>query len=420
MAQRIRAVVGVAVLSVLGWAWTNLTADAATPGANGDIAFVSARTGNWDIWVAHPDGTGLRNLTSHPSTDGYPAWSPDGQTLAFSSDRTGNWDIFAVSADGSGLRNLTKTPSTNERYPSWSPDGRRLAFTEQNGDVWGAHVSVDGQIVVMNLASGSRRTVASGASPSWSPDSSKVTFAGASPGGQDIFVVDARGGSLVNLTNTGGRSLWPSWSPDGNKIVYWGADNEIFVMNADGSNRRNITNSPLYDGAPKWSPDGTRITFLRDLGSGEEDIMTMAADGSDVRRVTDHPAYDAWPAWQPSTTRKYPPSKHLRVKCSKSDQARATYKVDAKQLLKMAVVNPCAEWVTVWWNSEGAPVYLQIAPYQATDLWQSQLDPMPRKIKTTPRLRRGWYPGCPTLQPCGPGIGRVWRIDANGRPYRVE
>jgi hypothetical protein len=126
----------------------------------------------------------------------------------------------------------------------------------------------------------------------------------------------------------------------------------------------------------------------------------------------------------PAEAKDYPRSKHLRVDCSKTDadqgEARATYKVDARLLVKMAVVNDCDLWVTVWWNSEGDSVYLQIAPNQTFDLWKSELDPLPRKLKTTPRLRRGWYPGCPTLQPCGPGVGRVWRIDANDRPYRVQ
>jgi len=60
------------------------------------IAFASKKTGNWDIWIIHPDGTGLKQVTTSPATDTLPDWSPDGQKIAFTSDRAGNQDIWAI------------------------------------------------------------------------------------------------------------------------------------------------------------------------------------------------------------------------------------------------------------------------------------------------------------------------------------
>ncbi len=87
------------------------TAPAGSP--DGDqIAFMSNRAGNWEIYVttAQPPGgqapPNPRRLTQNPAHDGLPAWSPDGAWIAFVSNQGGAWAIWAVQADGSGLHKL--------------------------------------------------------------------------------------------------------------------------------------------------------------------------------------------------------------------------------------------------------------------------------------------------------------------------
>jgi len=82
------------------------------------IAFMSAVSGSWDVYVIGADGAGLASLTSSPSNDGLPEWSPDGKKLAFLTDRDGVWSIYTMNADGSGQRKVVDVGGRydNNRY----------------------------------------------------------------------------------------------------------------------------------------------------------------------------------------------------------------------------------------------------------------------------------------------------------------
>ena len=64
------------------------------------------------------DGTGVARLTTSAGYDGMPVWSPDGQQIAFVSDRDGNQEIYVMNADGTGQTRLTFT-SAPEMSPDW-------------------------------------------------------------------------------------------------------------------------------------------------------------------------------------------------------------------------------------------------------------------------------------------------------------
>jgi TolB protein len=108
---------------------TDHQSDTAPSGSGSRLAFMSARDGNWEVYVADMDGGGLKRLTNNSAHDGLPTWSPDGKSIAFVSNREGAWAIWVMNADGSNQRKLFDLEGgygsgaydwTRERI-SWAP-----------------------------------------------------------------------------------------------------------------------------------------------------------------------------------------------------------------------------------------------------------------------------------------------------------
>jgi Tol biopolymer transport system component len=299
--------------------------DAAFPGSNGKLAFT--RTG--DIYVIQADGTGLQQLTGGPARDQRPVWSPDGSQIAFESDRNDptpgtclerscNWDAYVMRADGSGLKQLTTTPSP-DRHPSWSPDGTKLVF-DRNADCPPVCGFLSEEVWVMN-ADGSGQTQITNAKnlgvfsnsfdPAWSPDGTQIAFV-TEENFDQVLVMNPDGSGRHYLTRDAGNENTPDWSPDSIRIAFtrvtYNVEEEylcgrpdVFVMNRDGSGQQSLTSTPapgcpvgLGGGQPAWSPDGAKIAFVRD-----PDILVMNADGSAAANVTTDPIADSAPDWQP-------------------------------------------------------------------------------------------------------------------------
>jgi Tol biopolymer transport system component len=80
------------------------------------IAFMSRRDENWDVYVINIDGSDLQRLTTDPAQDGLPAWSPDGNAIAFVSDRGGIWAIWVMTSDGKGQSQLFTMPGSADGF----------------------------------------------------------------------------------------------------------------------------------------------------------------------------------------------------------------------------------------------------------------------------------------------------------------
>ena len=226
------------------------------------IAFVSDRDGNDEIYVMDADGANQTRLTSDGKRDWGPRWSPDGGRIAFISGRDGTDTIYVMNADGTGQAKLVDDWSLSL---SWSPDGNKIAYHNFSGEIY--VVDADGtNRTLIAQSEGSMRIMPLNA-VSWSPDGSKIAFEADSFHDMsndegdfsfDIYVIDADGTNMINITDSTERDdINPLWAPIGLKILFISRDgsfSDIYIMDADGENRTNVTNKAgLYE-SPAWSP----------------------------------------------------------------------------------------------------------------------------------------------------------------------
>lgn len=283
------------------------------------IAFSSNRNGDADIFVMNTDGSDIRQITFDESNEDTQAWSPDGSKLAFCSDRDGGKDVFVMDADGSEWVKLTEHPS-DDCNPAWSPDGNKIAFmTNRHGD-WRENESDNWELYIMDTDGGNktRLTDTPGydliTGQAFSPDGQEIVFCStldekfmSGPNrfdGFDLYIMNADGSNIRQLTFDEGQDSYPYWSPDGQKISYThvekeapyvnrGQNYEMYVINPDGAGVTQLTNNPYFDFEGWWSPDSKNMVYTSNASPPQfigadpiNAIHIMDADGSNVMQLT--------------------------------------------------------------------------------------------------------------------------------------
>ena len=194
----------------------------------------------------------LQNPTKGVGTNYLPVFSPDGKQIAFMSGRDGNPEIYAMNVDGSNIRRLTSNPA-GESSPTWSPSGAQIAFTSDR--------TGKAQIYVMNSSDGSglrRLTVDESEAdrPTWSPAPFNEIAYSASTGRYDIKVLEVSTGKVRQLTFGEGTNESPAWAPGGRHLAFTstraGGRTQVFTIGRDGRGLRQITREGNNQ-TPAWS-----------------------------------------------------------------------------------------------------------------------------------------------------------------------
>ncbi len=255
---------------------------------DGNMLFVSNRTGQWEIYRMNPDGTDVTQLTvNSPDYNYSPEWSPDGQRIVFEARRANNWDIYVMDADGSNVQRLTTDPST-DRVPAWSPDGQHIAFgSDRRGNF---------DVYVMNTDGSNARAITTNVStdyyPDWSPDGTSLTYQSNRTGTLQIYRqrVDQDESTALQLTSGSIPKGAPAWSPDGSLIAYYtnvGQSEflDIYVVPANGGQIQSLVASASNEAVPSWSPNGQTVYFHQG-NLGGTNIMSIDINTKEIKFVT--------------------------------------------------------------------------------------------------------------------------------------
>jgi TolB protein len=257
------------------------------------IAFkVESAGGNGEIYAADFDGHNAQAITHDNTIVAAPAWVPGQLALYYTSYKSGNPDIFYHNL-ATGRRHVVAGFSGLNTSAAVSPDGTKVAMILSKGgspDVWVCNA--DGSNLKQLTA-----TPEDESSPCWSPDGQWICFATKIHERRVLAKVPASGGAIRQIPTPGAPNpTEPDWSPDGKWIAFTSQMGgfDICVMPADGSAPPTV----LVAGEdPSWSPNSRTLIFVRRTSSYRYvlsllDVLTKQA--KDVQQI---PGNDSEPAW---------------------------------------------------------------------------------------------------------------------------
>ena len=262
-------------------------------GVPGEI-FVSRTLTPSTIWIVSAKGGEPKQITKSGSPaggHGSPSWSSDAKRVAFDSSDYLYSKVWTVAADGSELRKIA-----NGNHPVFSREGHTLYYEGQGLtkiEIGPSGEPVGEAEVILKIGPG----ITIGP-PSISADGKRIVYA-ANRIQSNLWTIHlSSSGEPVGqpgpfITDTSFRVNLARFSSDGKQIAFnrWrpGSSADIWVCDADGKNLHQVTNNPATDSQASWFPDGNKLAFLSDrsqhmmlwsasLTSGKEELLLDLGD----------------------------------------------------------------------------------------------------------------------------------------------
>jgi Tol biopolymer transport system component/DNA-binding winged helix-turn-helix (wHTH) protein len=251
--------------------------------------FVAVREQSATAAQPHWRASGQRSITADPGPENFPRISPDGTRVAYSVGDIARHEMHIVqrSLAQSRVVRLAQPAAGEEFYPVWSPDGATIAFARQDGDRC--------SILAVPALGGPEKLISRcypGAVNyfSWTPDGSRlVTTVPSAPGAGDLAILEIPIGGgepqrLAYAHDAADIDLDARYSPDGRRIAFRRGANpysDLFVVDADGGAVRQLTHLASRMRGFDWTRDGSALIF----SSGHEGPQALYIVSIDDARV---------------------------------------------------------------------------------------------------------------------------------------
>ena len=254
--------------------------------------------------------------------------------LAFQSTRDEATTIYVINADGSDERPFIPIakPQWVDLIPRWSPDGSAILHTDIDRDAGSVDVMVFdtstmfidwtaveiGQPTELLWSRFVTSDPAVDIGIGWSPDGQQIAFVSTRNSGEtgrlDLYVMNADGTGVRQLTNEFQVGERGAWSPDGQSIAIQvleesetaltaGQLANIYLVDVESGLAKPITHSPVAIYNPTdWMPDSQSILACSNL-DGDFDIYELALSGEPIRHITNALGDECLPRLSPDGTR---------------------------------------------------------------------------------------------------------------------
>ena len=203
---------------------------------------------DFDIFVADLEGNITKQLTTEKGYDAEPTVSPDGKKIVFTSTRSGDLELYTMDIDGSNVKQITNGLGY-DGGAFFSPDSKKLVFRSSRPKTPEA-IKAYKDFLAQDLVQ---------------------------PTNMEIYVCNADGSDLKQVTDLGGANWAPFFHPSGESIVFSSNHHSVgkgrpkfnlFKIDLNGENLTQLTFDGVFDAFPMFSPDGKKIVFSSNRNNG--------------------------------------------------------------------------------------------------------------------------------------------------------
>ncbi|MDC6353137.1 MULTISPECIES: TolB family protein [Robiginitalea] len=201
---------------------------------------------SFDIFVADLQGNIVDQLTDEPGYDAEATVSPQGDRIVFTSDRSGDLELYTMNLDGSDVRQITDELGY-DGGAFFSPDGTQIIFRASRPETE-AEIAEYKDLLSRGLVQ---------------------------PTEMELFICNADGSDLRQLTFLGNANWSPFFHPDGDKILFssnfeseGGFPFNLYLIGTDGTGLERVTHGQTFDAFPVFSPDGKYLAFSSNRNNG--------------------------------------------------------------------------------------------------------------------------------------------------------